>query len=114
MREVEVDPDTGDIEILRYTIVDDFGNTLNPMVVEGQVHGGIVQGLGQAILEHTVYDDSGQLLSGSFLDYCLPRADDLPSFDFKMRPDPAKTNPLGVKGCGEGGTAGGLGAAACG
>jgi len=111
--EVEVDPDTGDVDILRYTIVDDFGNTLNPMIVEGQVHGGIVQGIGQALLEHTVYDESGQLLSGSFLDYCLPRADDLPSFDFRMRPDPAKTNPLGVKGCGEGGTAGGLGATPC-
>jgi carbon-monoxide dehydrogenase large subunit len=111
--EVELDPDTGTVEILRYTIVDDFGNMLNPLVVEGQVHGGIVQGIGQTLMERTVYDEDGQLLSGSFLDYCIPRADDLPSFDFKTRPDPAKTNPLGLKGCGEAGNAGGLGATPC-
>jgi carbon-monoxide dehydrogenase large subunit len=111
--EVEVDPDTGDVDILRYTIVDDFGNMLNPMVVEGQVHGGIAQGVGQTLLERTVYDESGQLLSGSFMDYAIPRADDLPSFDMKTRPDPAKTNPLGIKGCGEAGNAGGLGATPC-
>jgi carbon-monoxide dehydrogenase large subunit len=111
--EVEVDPDTGIVEILRYTIVDDFGNMLNPMVVEGQVHGGIAQGVGQALMERTVYDEEGQLLSGSFMDYCIPRAEDLPTFDFKTRPDPAKTNPLGLKGCGEAGNAGGLAATPC-
>ncbi len=111
--EVEVDPETGVVEIVRYTVVDDFGTMINPMVVEGQVHGGIGQGVGQALLERTVYDDHGQLLSGSFMDYCMPRADDLPSIAFNARPDPATTNPLGVKGCGEAGTAGSLGATPC-
>ena len=76
--EVEIDPDTGDVDIDRLTAVDDFGNVINPMIVEGQVHGGIAQGLGQALLENTVYSDDGQLLTGSFMDYCMPRADDLP------------------------------------
>jgi carbon-monoxide dehydrogenase large subunit len=108
--EVEVDPDTGETAILRYTVVDDFGTMINPMIVEGQVHGGIAQGVGQALLERTVYDDNGQLLTGSLMDYCLPRADNLPSIAFATRPVPAKTNPLGLKGCGEAGTAGSLGA----
>ncbi len=106
--EVEVDPETGVVEILNYVVVDDFGTLINPMIVEGQVQGGIVQGIGQALMERTVYDGQGQLITGSFMDYCLPRADDLPSFEFNSRPVPAKTNPLGVKGCGEAGCAGGL------
>ncbi len=106
--EVEVDPDTGVVEILRYTVVDDFGTMINPLVVEGQVQGGIAQGIGQALMERTVYDAEGQLITGSLMDYCLPRADDLPAFEFNTRPVPAKTNPLGVKGCGEAGCAGGL------
>ena len=106
--EVEVDPETGVVEIVNYIVVDDFGTMINPMIVEGQVQGGIAQGIGQALMERTVYDDQGQLITGSFMDYCLPRADDLPSFEFNSRPVPAKTNPLGVKGCGEAGCAGGL------
>jgi aerobic carbon-monoxide dehydrogenase large subunit len=105
--EVEIDPDTGTVRIDRYTIVDDFGRTINPIMLEGQVHGGIVQGLGQALLEHTVYDEeSGQLLSGSFTDYTMPRADDMPSFSFATHNVPCKTNPLGVKGAGEAGAIG--------
>ncbi|MGE0714521.1 MAG: xanthine dehydrogenase family protein molybdopterin-binding subunit, partial [Alphaproteobacteria bacterium] len=105
--EVEVDMETGRPKIVGYTIVHDFGRVLNPLLLAGQVHGGVAQGLGQALLEHTVYDrDSGQLLSGSFMDYCIPRADDLPQFAFHMREDPAPANPLGVKGAGEAGCAG--------
>jgi carbon-monoxide dehydrogenase large subunit len=88
-----------------YSAVDDCGNALNQMVVEGQVHGSIVQGLGQAMMEHTIYDNSGgQLLAGSFMDYAMPRAEDFPSFRDALHNVPAKTNPLGVKGAGEGGT----------
>ena len=105
--ELEIDPDTGTLEILRYTVVDDFGDIVNPLLIEGQVHGGIVQGLGQALHEHTVYDDqSGQLISGSFMDYTLPRADNFPSFDFTMRNVPCTTNPMGLKGSGEAGAIG--------
>jgi aerobic carbon-monoxide dehydrogenase large subunit len=104
--EVELDPDTGQVEIERYTIVDDFGVVVNPMLVEGQVHGGIVQGIGQALLEGAVYDDSGQLLTGSFMDYTMPRADDMPSFDFTTVEVPCKNNAMGVKGCGEAGSVG--------
>ena len=105
--ELEVDPDTGTVEILRYTVVDDFGKVLNPLLVAGQVHGGIAQGIGQALLEKTVYDeDSGQLLSGSFMDYAMPRADSLPFVDFRYNEIPCKTNPLGVKGAGEAGAIG--------
>lgn len=105
--EVEVDPDTGTLEIKKYTVVDDFGTVLNPLIVAGQVHGGIVQGLGQAMGEHTVYDnESGQLLTGSFQDYWMPRADDMPFFDFKYNEIPAISNALGVKGAGEAGTVG--------
>jgi carbon-monoxide dehydrogenase large subunit len=102
--EVEVDPDTGSVEIVNYTAVDDFGTLINPMIVEGQVHGGIVHGVGQALLEGCVYDDdSGQLVTGSFMDYCMPRADNVPSFTVDYAPTDAPHNPLGVKGCGEAG-----------
>jgi len=105
--EVEVDADTGDTRIERYTIVDDFGRTVNPMLAEGQIHGGTVQGVGQALLEHGYYDpESGQLLTGSFMDYAMPRADDVPSFDCEFRNVPCTGNPLGVKGAGEAGAVG--------
>ena len=105
--EVEIDPDTGRLTIVRFVTVHDFGNIVNPMIVEGQVHGAVAQGLGQAVLEHCVYDQaSGQLLTGSFADYCMPRADDMPSFDTVFNGYPCPTNPLGVKGCGESGTIG--------
>ncbi len=105
--EVEVDPETGVVEVVRYTVVDDFGVVLNPLLVAGQVHGGVAQGLGQALCEHTVFDpDSGQLLTGSFTDYALPRADQLPMIDFSYIEIPCRNNPLGVKGCGEAGSIG--------
>ena len=106
--EVEIDPDTGNVEIVKYTAVNDFGTIINPMLVDGQIHGGVVQGIGQALLEHVVYDDEGQLLSGSFMDYAMPRAHHVPDFEVFSHPVPAKTNPLGVKGCGEAGCAGSL------
>ena len=109
--EVEIDPDTGDCKVARYSVCDDFGKVVNPMIVNGQVHGGIVQSLGQALLENAVYDpESGQLLAGTFMDYAMPRADDMPSFNLKMNEIPCRTNPLGVKGCGEAGTVGALAA----
>lgn len=101
--EVEIDRETGMTRIERWTAVDDFGVVINPMIVEGQVHGGIAQGIGQAMLEHTVYDEEGQLVTGSFMDYAMPRADDMPSFDVAMTNTPCPSNPLGVKGCGEAG-----------
>ena len=102
--EVEIDPQTGALALVRYTAVNDHGVAINPMLLEGQVHGGVAQGLGQALLERTVYDpDTGQLVSGSFMDYAIPRADDLPMIDFKRNCVPARTNPLGVKGVGESG-----------
>jgi carbon-monoxide dehydrogenase large subunit len=104
--ELEVDPETGTVSIRNYVIVDDFGLTVNPLLLEGQVHGGIAQGIGQAFLERTVYDESGQLLSASLMDYCMPRADDLPSFRFSTRNVPSTTNPLGIKGAGEAGSIG--------
>ncbi|MGE0715864.1 MAG: xanthine dehydrogenase family protein molybdopterin-binding subunit [Alphaproteobacteria bacterium] len=106
--EVEIDPDTGVVEVVRYVSVNDFGTVINPLLVEGQVHGGVVQGIGQALMERTVFDESGQLLTGSYMDYAIPRAPDVPNFVFRSRPDPAKTNPLGAKGCGEAGCAGAL------
>ena len=106
--EVEIDPDTGVIEVVKYSAVNDFGTVVNPLVVEGQLHGGVVQGIGQALMERTVYDSEGQLLTGSYMDYALPRAVDAPMFDVANHPVPAKTNPLGVKGCGEAGCAGSL------
>jgi len=107
--EVEIDPVTGFTEVVKYLSVNDFGTVINPMMVEGQIHGGVVQGIGQAMLERTVYDADGQFLSGSLMDYCLPRASDAPpEFVTMYHPVPAKTNPLGVKGCGEAGCAGAL------
>jgi aerobic carbon-monoxide dehydrogenase large subunit len=94
--------------VVGYVSVSDFGTVINPMIVEGQVHGGVVQGIGQALLELTAYDDEGQLLTGSYMDYAMPRAYNTPSFTVVNHPVPAKTNPLGVKGCGEAGCAGGL------
>ena len=104
--EVEIDPDTGVTTIVRYSVVDDFGFTLNPLLLAGQVHGGIAQGAGQALMERAVFDEGGQLLTASFLDYCMPRADNLPTFDFETRNVPSTTNPLGFKGAGEAGSIG--------
>ena len=106
--EVEVDPETGSVEVVRYTFVNDFGTVINPLLVNGQAHGGIVQGIGQALREHVVYDEAGQLLTGSYMDYTLPRAEDAPLFTHAFHPVPAKTNVLGAKGCGEAGCAGAL------
>jgi len=104
--EVEIDPDTGVTEIVQFVAADDFGNIINPMIVEGQVHGGIAQGVGQALLEGAVYDSTGQLLTASYMDYCMPRADDLPSFHVETSNTPCPGNPLGMKGCGEAGAIG--------
>ena len=105
--EVEVDPDTGSTEIVSFTAVDDFGKIINPMIVAGQVHGGLTQGIGQALLEGCRYDkESGQLVTGSLLDYCVPRADNVPSFKLDTKETPCTHNPLGVKGCGEAGAIG--------
>ena len=101
---VEIDPDTGDTKVLRYVAVDDVGNVINPMIVEGMVHGGVAQGLGQALWEEAVYDDDGQLITGSMLDYAIPQAASLPSFETARTVTPSPTNPLGVKGAGETGT----------
>jgi carbon-monoxide dehydrogenase large subunit len=101
--EVEIDPDTGNTEIVAWSAVDDFGIVVNPMIVEGQVHGGIAQGVGQALLEHTVYDRDGQLVTGSFMDYTMPRAENFPSFKVDMTVTRCPSNPLGIKGCGEAG-----------
>jgi carbon-monoxide dehydrogenase large subunit len=106
--EVEIDPDTGVTRIDRYASVNDFGNLVNPLLVEGQVHGGVVQGIGQALMERTVYDADGQPLTGSYMDYAVPRAGEMPKIGFVSHPVPARTNPLGVKGCGEAGCAGAL------
>ena len=106
--EVEIDPETGTVEVVKYTMVNDFGTVINPLLVAGQSHGGVVQGIGQALFEHVVYSEDGQLLSGSFTDYALPRADDVPSFAMDFHSVPAKTNLLGAKGCGEAGCAGSL------
>ena len=106
--EVEVDPQTGWVEVVKYTFVNDFGVVINPLLVDGQAHGGIVQGIGQALRECTVYDETGQLLTGSYMDYAMPRADDAPLFTHEFHSVPATTNPLGAKGCGEAGCAGAL------
>jgi carbon-monoxide dehydrogenase large subunit len=106
--EVEIDPDTGEIDVVSYNSVNDFGTIINPLLVAGQVHGGVVQGIGQAIMEKTAYDADGQLLTGSYMDYAMPRASDMPEIGFESLPIPAKNNPLGVKGCGEAGCAGAL------
>ncbi len=104
--EVEIDRDTGNTKVVNFVAVDDFGTVINPMIVHGQMHGGIAQGIGQALMEHAVYDDEAQLLSGSFMDYCMPRADDLPSFDTAFIDTKTPNNPLGMKGCGEAGAIG--------
>ncbi len=106
--EVEIEPETGVIEIVKYLVVDDFGVVINPLVVEGQVHGGIMQGVGQILVERTIYDDDGQLVTGSYMDYCMPRADDICNIEFSTRNVPCVTNPLGVKGCGEAGNGGSM------
>jgi carbon-monoxide dehydrogenase large subunit len=110
LAEVEIDPETGSLMLDRYSVVDDFGVLVAPNLVEGQVHGGIAQGFGQAVMEWLVQDDQGQVLTGSFMDYAMPRAADLPMFDFAERGIPTRTNPLGIKGCGEAGTVGALAA----
>jgi carbon-monoxide dehydrogenase large subunit len=107
--EVEIDPQTGDVEVVRYHSVNDFGTIVNPLLVEGQIHGGVVQGIGQCLMESAQYDETGQLVTGSFMDYALPRSIDVPaSIGWQSHPVPAKTNPLGAKGCGEAGCAGAL------
>ncbi len=106
--ELEIDPDTGTTRIDRYTVVDDFGTIVNPLLAEGQVHGGVVQGIGQALMEHIVYDDDGQLLTGSYMDYQLPRAVEVPDIVFDDHPVPATTNVIGAKGAGEAGCSGAL------
>jgi carbon-monoxide dehydrogenase large subunit len=106
--EVEIDPDTGNASVVKYTAVNDFGTVINPMLVEGQIQGGVVQGLGQALLEGVVYDADGQLLTGSFMDYAMPRAHDAPDIVVTNRGVPTKTNPVGAKGCGEAGCSGAL------
>ena len=105
--EVEIDRETGEVTLARYTAVDDYGVLVNPMIAAGQAHGAIAQGVGQALLEHAVYDPgTGQLVAGSLMDYALPRADDLLSYDLGFNGTPCTTNPLGVKGCGEAGAVG--------
>jgi carbon-monoxide dehydrogenase large subunit len=108
--EVEIDPETGIVEIVRYTGVNDFGTIVNPMLVAGQLHGGVAQGIGQAFMECVSYDENGQPITGSFMDYALPRAEDIPLMEIGDHPVPAKSNPLGTKGCGEAGCAGSLSA----
>jgi aerobic carbon-monoxide dehydrogenase large subunit len=104
--EVEIDPETGATQVARYCVVDDFGMTLNPLLLAGQVHGGIVQGVGQALLEEAVYAKDGQLLAATLMDYALPRADTMPEIEFETRNIPSTTNPMGLKGAGEAGTIG--------
>jgi len=107
--EVEIDPATGQTKVARYSLVDDLGTLVNPMLVVGQIHGGVAQGLGQVLLEDMVYGDGAQLITGSFMDYGIPRADDMPpAIGFDTLPTPSPTNPLGVKGCGEAGTIGAM------
>jgi len=106
--EVDIDPETGTTKVTRYTLCDDLGVLVNPMLVEGQIHGGVAQGLGQALLEDVVYSDDAQLVTGSFMDYGMPRADDMPTIKFDTLGTPSPTNPLGVKGCGEAGTIGAM------
>jgi carbon-monoxide dehydrogenase large subunit len=104
--EVEVDAETGRTEVVSYCVVDDFGRLMNPMLAEGQVHGGVAQGIGQALSEHVVYDSDGQLLSASFMDYAMPRASDVPNVPFFHEGVPSTANAIGMKGCGEAGTVG--------
>jgi carbon-monoxide dehydrogenase large subunit len=107
--EIAIDPDTGVAQVLRYSVVDDVGRIVNPLLLHGQIHGGVAQGLGQALFETVVFDrDSGQLLTGSYMDYCMPRADDLPKIAVGSNDTPSKNNPLGIKGAGEAGCVGAL------
>jgi carbon-monoxide dehydrogenase large subunit len=106
--EVEIDIETGKIDVVRYSVVDDFGTMLNPMILHGQVHGGVAQGAGQALMEDIHFDGDGQLVTGSFMDYAMPRAHDLCNIEVESNPVPTKTNPLGVKGAGEAGCVGAL------
>jgi len=107
--EVEIDPDTGAVEIVSYVIVDDVGTVINPVTLKGQIHGGVAQGVGQALMEQVVYDrESGQLLTASFMDYAMPRGDTLPDMHIESNPVPTKLNPMGAKGAGEAGTVGAL------
>jgi carbon-monoxide dehydrogenase large subunit len=107
--EVEVDPETGKVDLARYAVVDDVGTVVNPLTLKGQIHGGVVQGLGQVLMERVEYDpESGQLLTGSFMDYCMPRADDVCAIEVGNNPVPTKLNPIGAKGAGEAGTVGAL------
>jgi carbon-monoxide dehydrogenase large subunit len=107
--EVEIDPDTGAVALVSYVIVDDVGTVINPVTLKGQIHGGVAQGVGQALMEEVVYDpESGQLLTASFMDYAMPRADTLPDMHIESHPVPTKLNPLGAKGAGEAGTVGAL------
>jgi carbon-monoxide dehydrogenase large subunit len=106
---VEVDPETGDVELVSYVIVDDVGTVINPLTLKGQIHGGVAQGVGQALMEQVVYDrESGQLLTASFMDYAMPRADTLCDMHIESNPVPTRLNPLGAKGAGEAGTVGAL------
>lgn len=112
LAEIVIDPETGQTQVDRYTVVDDFGNLINPLLAEGQVHGGVVQGLGQALSEHVVHDEDGQLLTATFMDYALPRAGDVPMIGFTSEPVPSTANVMGMKGCGEAGTVGSMAAVA--
>lgn len=106
---MEIDPETGGVTVARYSLVDDFGTIVNPMLLLGQIHGGVAQGLGQALLENVVYDEAAQLLTGSFMDYGIPRAADMPAhIGFDSLPTISPMNPLGAKGCGEAGTIGAM------
>jgi aerobic carbon-monoxide dehydrogenase large subunit len=107
--EVEIDPDTGALDVVGYVVVDDVGTVVNPIGLKGQIHGGVAQGLGQAVMEQVVYDrQSGQMLTGSFMDYAMPRAEDFPYLKVESNPCPTRRNPLGAKGAGEAGTVGAL------
>jgi carbon-monoxide dehydrogenase large subunit len=108
--ELEIDPETGSTQVLKYLAVDDFGNVVNPLIVDGQVHGGVVQGIGQALLEHVAFSEEGQLMTGSFMDYAMPRARDVAPVEVVNHPVPTSTNSMGVKGCGEAGCSGALAA----
>lgn len=110
--EVEIDKETGQVTLAKYTVVDDFGNLINPMLAAGQVHGGIAQGAGQALMEHVAFDESGQLLTATFMDYAMPRASDMPMINLEFEPVPSTANLMGMKGCGEAGTVGSMGAVA--
>jgi carbon-monoxide dehydrogenase large subunit len=106
---VEIDPETGEATLVGYTVVDDVGTVINPLTLKGQIHGGVAQGVGQALMEQVVYDaESGQLLSASFMDYCMPRAEDLCAIEVTANPAPTPLNPLGAKGAGEAGNVGAL------